>query len=917
MKRLFLLDAYSIIYRSYYAFIKSPRINSKGINTSAILGFVNTLEEVINKEKPDYIAIAFDPKGGSFRSDLYQPYKAQREETPEVIKESIPIIKEIISSYNIPFFEITGYEADDVIGTITKLVYPMEDITTYMLTPDKDYCQLITDRCYIYKPKFGEKGYEVITPLQVRERYNIDDPLQIIDLLGLMGDKSDNVPGCPGVGEKRAQQLLSTYGSVENLIAKADTIQGTLRDKIINNTDTILLSKQLVTIKTDIPISFNISALERKSPNLKSLQTLFEELEFRTLLKRVVEREKNLIVTSPRPVVDNDGFSGDLFDIFPSDGQEERKYSNLKNINSTPNNYYIVDNLSDMQELTNKILAQKFCGFKLHVKGNNPIEAQILGCAISLCKNSSCYIPLDGKENQSSEMMQIIKGIIENCNVKKVGHNLKYDILVLMRNNIDIQGEIFDIMVAHYLVQPEIQHSFQYLSEVLLNYQSIPYEDIKESDPTHYLCEHADLSLQMWKILEHELEKYNMTSLSREIEMPLVKVLAYMENNGVRIDVKSLQATASNLRERMAVLEKRIYKLANREFNILSPKQVGEVLFNEMKIVDKAKRTKNGQYVTSEEILESLRHANPIVDYILNYRGLKKLLGTYVESLPQLINKSTGKIHTSFNQTITATGRLSSSNPNLQNIPIRDDDGKEVRRAFIPDNNSLLLSADYSQIELRLMAHLCGDENMVSDFLKGCDIHTATAAKIFGKSIDQVTKEERSKAKTANFGIIYGITVYGLAERMRVSRGVAKELIENYFKTYPAIKDYMAQSVAKAQRDEYIETILHRRRYIRNIHSTNSIVRGYAERNAINAPIQGSAADVIKRAMVRIYDRFCQDRLKSTMILQVHDELVFNVHINELEQVKRIVIEEMQGVYPTTVPLIAESGVGSNWLEAH
>lgn len=934
MERLFLLDAYAIIYRAYYAFLKNPRINSKGLNTSAILGFVNTLEEIIAKEKPTHLGVAFDPVGGTFRHELYKEYKAQREETPETIKESVPIIKEIIKAYNIPILEVAGFEADDVIGTLSKQADEKGGIETYMLTPDKDYCQLVSDTSFVYRPRYGDSGYEVITPKIVKEKYEISDTSQIIDLLGLMGDSSDNIPGCPGVGPKTAQKLIAEFGNIENILANTDKLKGSVKNKIEENKEKIEFSKLLATIRRDVPIELDMEMLKVEKPDLKKIKDLFTELEFRTLINRLAERENNNITTNsetkPTPTK-NDGFSGDLFDVFVDNDTDIFKNSNLSDIKSTYHNYYLVDNVEDVKQLCAKILDTKFCCFDTETSGINPITAKLVGISFSIKEHEAFYIPITADEEKNREIVSIVKNVLEDETILKIGQNIKYDILVLSNLGIDVKGKMFDTMIAHYLLQPELHHGMDYLAEIYLNYKTIHIEELIGEKGKHqgnmanlfpeqvyeYACEDADITLQLKNILEAELKKDGTYTLFNEIEMPLVKVLAYMEKNGVRIDTQSLKETSDTFNGRMKNIEKEIFSLAGIEFNILSPKQVGEVLFDRLKIVEKAKKTKTGQYVTSEEVLEGLRHNNPIVDKILQYRGLKKLLGTYVDALPLLVNKETGKIHTSFNQTVTATGRLSSSNPNLQNIPIRDEDGKEVRKAFIPDEGCTFFSADYSQIELRIMAHLSGDANMIEDFNHGNDIHAATAAKVFGKPIEEVTKLERSKAKTANFGIIYGISVFGLAERMGVNRTQAKELIDNYFKTYPGIKQYMDLSIEKAKEKQYIETVLHRKRYLPNITSGNAIVRGFAERNAINAPIQGSAADIIKKAMIGIYNRFMKENIKSTMILQVHDELNFNVVKGEEEIVKNIVLEEMQNAYPMSIPLIADYGWGKNWLEAH
>ena len=934
MERLFLLDAYAIIYRAYYAFFKNPRINSKGQNTSAILGFVNTLEEIIAKEKPTHLGVAFDPAGGTFRHELYKEYKAQREETPETIKESVPVIKEIIKAYNIPILEVAGFEADDVIGTLSKKADEKGGIETYMLTPDKDYCQLVSDTSFVYRPRYGDTGYEVMTPQVVKEKYEITDTCQIIDLLGLMGDSSDNIPGCPGVGPKTAQKLIAEYGNIENILANSDKLKGSLKSKIEENREKIEFSKLLATIRRDVPIELDMEKLKVEKPDLKKIKELFTELEFRTLINRLAERESSNIttITDNKPTTKkNDGFSGDLFDVFVDNDTDLFKNSNLSDIKSTYHNYYLLDNVEDVKQLGAKILDSKFCCFDTETSGINPISAKLVGISFSIKEHEAFYIPITADEEKNREILSIIKNVLEDETILKIGQNIKYDILVLSNLGIDVKGEMFDTMIAHYLLQPELHHGMDYLAEIYLHYQTIHIEeligskgknqgnmrDLSPEAVCNYACEDADITLQLKEVLEKELKENGAERLFYDIEMPLVPVLAYMERNGVCVDTEALKETSCHFTARMKQIEEEVHQMAGMEFNISSPKQVGEVLFDKLKITDKAKKTKTGQYVTSEEVLESLKNKHQIVEKILDYRGLKKLLSTYIDALPQLINPRTGKIHTSFNQTVTATGRLSSSNPNLQNIPIRNEDGKEIRKAFIPEEGCEFFSADYSQIELRIMAHLSGDKNMIEAFQEGDDIHASTASKVYKIGLDEVTREQRSKAKTANFGIIYGISVFGLAERMNVPRSEAKELIDGYFQTYPQVKEYMDMSIAKARENGYIETIFGRKRFLPDISSHNAVVRGYAERNAINAPIQGSAADIIKVAMINIYRRFKDEEIRSKMILQVHDELNFSVYPEEKEKVQHIVIEEMEKAYAMQVPLRADCGWGKNWLEAH
>ena len=944
MDKLFLLDAYALIYRAYYAFLKAPRINSKGFNTSAVLGFVNTLEDILTNEKPTHIGVAFDPKGGTFRHELYKEYKAQREETPEVIRESVPIIKQVLEAYRIPVLEVAGFEADDVIGTLSKKA-DEKGITTYMMTPDKDYCQLVTDRALIYRPRYGNNGYEIMGPQEVKQKYGLDSTCQVIDMLGLMGDSSDNIPGCPGIGEKTAVKLITEFGGIDGLLANTDKLKGALKEKVESNVEQIKFSRLLATIRTDVPIDLDMESLKFEGPDEQKLYSIFEDLEFRTLMNRVKSKQ-GAPTLFPETTADagqteptaapkqpkNDGFHGDLFDLFQPEAQPAQEFSNLKDIKSVQHEYYLIETEKDAETLAHKIATQDFFCFDTETTGTDAISAQIVGLSIALKEHEAWYVAMPKEKEGKQRMLEIFRPVFENPATLKIGQNIKYDILILGNYGIRVEGPLFDTMIAHYLIQPELHHNMDYLAEIYLGYKTVHIEeligekgrgqknmaDLSPSAVYEYACEDADITLQLKTILEKELEKDGTTPLFRDVEMPLVNVLAYMERNGAMIDPAALAETSRHFTQRMEALEKEIYQEAGgTPFNILSPKQVGDILFDRMKIVDKPKKTKTGQYVTSEDVLESLRAEHKIVDLILQYRGLKKLLGTYVDALPQLVNPATGKIHTSYNQTVTATGRLSSSNPNLQNIPVRDEDGKEVRKAFIPEPGCKFFSADYSQIELRIMAHLSQDQNMIEDFKLGHDIHAATAAKVFHKKIDDVTKSERSKAKTANFGIIYGISAFGLAQRMGVSRTEAKELIENYFKTYSGIKNYMDRSIEEARAKGYIETILKRKRYLPDINSHNATVRGFAERNAINAPIQGSAADIIKIAMIAIYRRFREENIKSTMILQVHDELNFNVVPGEEEKVQNIVIEEMQKAWPMSVPLIADCGWGDNWLQAH
>ncbi len=922
MDKLFLLDAYALIYRAYYAFIKSPRINSKGVNTSAVLGFVNTLEEVLSKEKPTHIGVAFDPAGPTFRHEAYPAYKAQREETPEGIRTAVPYIKEILKAYRIPILEVAGYEADDVIGTLATQA-DTKGIPTYMMTPDKDYGQLVSEHVRMYRPKFGDKEFDILGPEEVKAKFGISTPMQVIDLLGLMGDASDNIPGCPGVGEKTAVKLITEFGSIESLLEQTDRLKGALKKKVEENIEQIRFSKFLATIKTDVPILLDMEALRTEEANREELQKLFEELEFRSLLDRKYKKEKNTVPQQP--------LQGSLFTEFTPDGQDGSEYSNLTSYNRESVSYQLIDNKDKRKNLIDLILTSKILSLDTETTGTDPITAELVGLSFSIQENEAFYVPIPAKREEAQKIVNEFKIVYESYDIVKIGQNLKYDLLVLENYGIRLQGELFDTMIAHYVLQPELHHGMDYMAEAYLHYKTIHIDeligpkgknqknmrDLPPETVYEYACEDADVTLKLWNILEPKLREEGAYELFHDIEMPLMPILAYMERNGVRIDTKALAETSRQYTARMQQLETEIHQLAGEPFNISSPKQVGEVLFDRLKIVEKPKKTKTGQYVTSEDVLESLRSKHEIVEKILEHRGLKKLLSTYIDALPKLVNPATGHIHTSFNQTITSTGRLSSSNPNLQNIPVRNAEGKEIRKAFIPDPGCEFFSADYSQIELRIMAHLSRDPHMTEAFAERHDIHAATAAKIYKKDIGDVSREERSKAKTANFGIIYGITVFGLAERMNVSRGEAKDLIDGYFETYPYVREYMNQSIETARKNGYAETIFHRKCYLRDINSHNAVVRGYAERNAINAPIQGTAADIIKIAMTRIYRRFREEGLRSQMILQVHDELNFNVYPEEKERVQRIVIEEMEHACDMRVPLEADYGWGTNWLEAH
>lgn len=921
MNKLYLLDAYALIYRAYYALIQKPRINSKGMNTSAIYGFVNTLEEVKTLFSPTHLAVAFDPAGKTFRHEIYEPYKAQRQETPEDIRKSVPVIKDIIRAYNIPILEVEHYEADDVIGTAASR-FASADTEVYMLTPDKDYGQLVGQNIWMLRPMKGGT-FEKLGPDEINAKYGIDSPKKVIDLLGLMGDSSDNIPGCPGVGEKTAVTLIKQFGGIDALLSGKDQLKGALKNKVTDNEQQILLSRDLATIRTDIPLPFSLDELKLHDIDREEVRKLFSELEFRSLLSRVLGEGKK----SARSVQ----IEGDLFAVNPTEDTEVQKKTNLRGLNSVAHTYKLVEDEEEMRALSQKFLSAKTLSLDTETTGTDAMTAELVGLSFAVEEFEAYYIPVPPEREEAQKIVDIFKPAYENPSSLKTGQNIKYDMLVLARYGVDIKGKMFDTMVAHYVLQPELPHNMDALAEQYLGYSTIKIEeligpkgkkqknmrDLPPGDVYEYACEDADVTLRLKNALHDELVRNDAIQLFEEVEMPLVRVLAAMELTGVRIDTETLRETSELFTLRMNKLEEEVFALAGESFNLSSPKQVGEILFDKLKIDERAKRTKTGQYVTSEEVLEKLRPRHEIVDRILNYRGLKKLTSTYVDSLPTLINPSTGKIHTSFNQTVTSTGRLSSSNPNLQNIPVRGDDGKEIRKAFIPEPGCTFFSADYSQIELRIMAHLSGDKHMIEAFLEGDDIHASTAAKIYHKPLGEVTRDERRKAKTANFGIIYGISVFGLAERLNVPRSEARELIDGYFATYPRVREYMDESIERARRQGYIETLLRRRRYLPDINSRNAIVRGYAERNAINAPIQGSAADIIKIAMVRIYNRFISENLRSTMMLQVHDELNFSVVPEEREIVEQIVIHEMENAYSLSVPLKADCGWGANWLEAH
>jgi DNA polymerase-1 len=920
-KNLYLLDAYALIYRSYYAFIKNPRYNSKGQNTSAIYGFVNTLIDLIAKENPTHIAVVFDPPYPTFRHEMYKEYKAQREATPEDIKMSIPYIKQIIEGFNIPVIEVPRYEADDTIGTLAKLA-EKEGFITYMMTPDKDYGQLVSDNIYMLKPARGGKDAEILDKQHICEKYKIKDPIQVIDILGLMGDASDNVPGAPGIGEKTAMKLIGEYESIENLYEHIDELKGKQKEKLADNKEQVMLSKELVTIKIDVPVNFEPDKLIMEDPDEEKLIKLFEELEFKTTAARLFKKD---IQPTPASSV----MQGSLF----GDTEIEQAISDLKSIANTDHIYKIIDTTEKRIDLIEKLAEQKEFCFDTETTGLDPLTAEIVGLAISYKSHEAFYIPFPANKDEAIKHLNEFKPLLENKAIRKIGQNIKYDISVLKQYGIEVKGEIFDTMIAHYLMQPDLRHNLNFLSEQYLGYKPISIEeligkkgakqgsmrDVAAEKITDYACEDADLTFQLKEIFEKELEKNYLDSLSLTMEMPLIPVLADMEQTGIRVDTNALNEFAKKLNEELIKIEEKIIDQAGIHFNISSPKQLGEVLFDKMKLDPKAKKTKTKQYSTSEDTLQKIADKHPIINDVLEFRSLKKLLSTYVEALPKLINEKTGKIHTTYQQAVASTGRLSSKNPNLQNIPIREERGREIRKAFIPsDNDHILLAADYSQIELRVMAHMSQDANMIEAFNNNMDIHTSTAAKIFHvENIDDVSSDQRRKAKSANFGIIYGISAFGLSQNLKIPRTEAKQLIDDYFEGFPNVKEYMDKSIAKARDKGYVETMLGRKNVLKDINSRNAIVRGVSERYAINAPIQGSAADIIKLAMIDIFNEMQEKNYKSKMILQVHDELIFDVYKPEIEEIKKLVRTKMEGAIKLSIPLTVDIGTGENWLEAH
>jgi DNA polymerase-1 len=922
-KKLFLFDAYALIFRAYYAFINHPIKNSKGMNTSAIFGFTNTIDEVIRKEKPTHIAVVFDPPPPTFRHRIFKEYKATRLKTPEEIKVSVPFIKDIIRGYNINVIEINGYEADDVIGTLAKRA-EKEGFKTYMMTSDKDYAQLVSENIFIYKPRRSGSDVEIIGVDEVKENFMVRDPRNVIDVLALWGDSSDNIPGVPGIGEKTAKGLIEKYNDLDKIYEHLDELKGQQKENIIKYRQQVELSKKLVTIIVDVPVDTNISDLRIKEPDRESLAKVFKELEFRTLASRILSME-DITESYGSAAVQQELFHGQ--GIKMSSGKEEDK----DNITTVRHKYYITDTKDKRAQLINKLSKLKEFSFDTETTSLDVHKSELVGMSFSYKQNEAYYVPVPANQNEARSVASEFRKVFSDDRIKKIGQNIKYDMQVLSNYDIEVKGDLFDTMIAHYLIQPDLKHNLEYLAANYLNYNPVPIEELIGKKGKNqlsmrsvdinvigeYAGEDADLTWQLYKILADELKKNGMTELSERIEMPLIRVLADMENAGFRLNTKDLDKYAKELRGQIISIEKEIYTLAGIEFNISSPKQLGEILFEKLNISGGTQKTKTKQYSTSEEVLIRLKDKHDIVAKVLDYRALKKLLSTYVEALPKLIHQKTGKIHTSFEQAWVTTGRLSSKNPNLQNIPIREERGREIRKSFVAsDKDHVLLSADYSQIELRLMAHLSKDANMIGAFRNNEDIHSATAGKIYNVRPENVTDEMRRKAKTANFGIIYGISAFGLSQRLNISRAEAKKLIDSYFSSYSKVKEYMEKSIEMAKKKGYAETIFGRRRYLKDINSANALIRGMAERNAINTPLQGSAADIIKLAMVNIYKRL-SERYRTRMILQVHDELIFDVYKPELEEIKKLVKYEMENAVRLEIPVITDIGVGENWLEAH
>lgn len=944
-KRLFLVDAYALIFRGYYAFIKNPRINSKGLDTSAIMGFMNSLLDVIKRERPDHLAVCFDKGGSADRVEMFEDYKANRQETPEAIKIAVPYIEEILRAMHIPIMVKEGYEADDIIGTLSRQA-EKEGFKTYMVTPDKDFAQLVTDHIFMYKPRFGG-GYDVWGVPEVQEKFAVERPEQVIDFLGMMGDASDNIPGLPGVGEKTAKKFLAQFGSMEELLANTDQLKGKMKEKVEASKELGLLSKKLATIMLDVPVTFDAKDFTLDEPDLEKVKELFNELEFRQLLTNFLKTfaketttgslttdnsnsDSKAVENAPKVNTSSDG----QFDLFatPGSGSSTTEEGGMKDIHSTTHFYQLVDSPMSRKLLLQQLLQQKSVCFDTETTGLKALEVEIIGIAFSWEKGKGYYVSFPEDQNETQQILNEFIPFFEDENIEKVGHNLKYDIKVLSNYTIEVKGTLFDTMIAHYLINPDMRHNMDVLSETYLNYKPVSITEligkkgknqlsmrvVPLKDQTEYAVEDADITFQLKEHFTKELESGNLTKLFREVEIPLVSVLTAMEIEGINLNTEFLGGLSTVLTSDISDLESAIYEQAGETFNIASPKQLGPILFDKLKLVDKPKKTKTGQYSTAEDVLSYLAKDHKIVRDILQYRQYKKLQSTYVDALPNEINPKTSRVHTVYAQAVAATGRLSSNNPNLQNIPIRTERGREVRKAFIPRSEDfVLLAADYSQIELRIIAALSEEENMISAFQNGEDIHASTAAKVFNVALDEVTREQRSNAKTVNFGIIYGVSAFGLSNQTNLSRGEAKELIDTYYETYPKLRAYMSQQIQFARDNGYVETVLHRRRYLKDINSRNAVVRGAAERNAVNAPIQGSAADIIKLAMINIHKKLEEGKYKTKMLLQVHDELVFDAHKDELETIQSLIKNEMENAFKLSVPLDVEIGLGNNWLEAH
>lgn len=939
-KRVFLVDAYALIFRGYYAFIKNPRINSKGVDTSAIMGFMNSLLDVIKRERPDHLAVCFDKGGSADRVELFEAYKANRDATPEAIKVAVPYIQEILKAMHIPIMVKEGYEADDVIGTLSKQA-EKEGYTTFMVTPDKDFAQLVSENIFMYRPVFGG-GYETWGIPEVQKKFEVEDPLQVIDYLGMMGDASDNIPGLPGVGEKTAKKFLAKYGSMENLLANTHELKGKMKEKIEANKELGLLSKQLATIMLDVPVTFNAKDFELSEPDIPKVTEIFQDLEFRRLIDNFVKTfsvdtsESGAAAPETKKATTTSEEAGaGQFNLFATADNSAQAPSNTYTRNTLATTAHFYQSVAPGMATTlflKQLMAQTCVCFDTETTGLNPLTATLVGIAFSWEVNKGFYLPIPEDQDEAQAVVELLRPFFEAEHIEKVGQNLKYDIKVLDKYAIKVAGHLFDTMLAHYLINPDMRHNMDVLAETYLNYTPIAItellgkkgknqltmRDVPLEQQTEYAVEDADITLQLKQHFETELSSAKTAELFRDIEIPLVRVLAAMELEGINLDEGFLKSLSADLDADILALETKIYEVAGETFNIASPKQLGIILFEKLKLVDKPKKTKTGQYATSEDILSYLAKDHDIIQHVLDYRGLSKLKSTYIDALPTQIEPSTGRVHTDYMQTVAATGRLSSNNPNLQNIPIRTERGRQVRKAFIPRNDDyILLAADYSQIELRIIAALSQEETMISAFKNGEDIHASTASKVFNVPLEAVTREQRSQAKTVNFGIIYGVSAFGLSNQTNLSRGEAKDLIDTYYETYPKLKAYMSRQIDFARDHGYVQTVLGRRRYLKDINSRNGVVRGAAERNAVNAPIQGSAADIIKIAMIAIYKALEAGNYKSKMLLQVHDELVFDIYKPELDALKVLIKKEMEGAFTLDVPLDVEMDTGINWLEAH